>query len=56
MQNLYKRSLSGPDAIHFIEVSDEVPLKVGDKVVQVVDWERRHDNMQQHSGTYPKSA
>ncbi|CRK92116.1 CLUMA_CG005697, isoform A [Clunio marinus] len=43
----------GPDAIHYIESTDtDVFLKVGDKVKQIVDWERRHDNMQQHSAQH----
>ena len=48
----------GPEAIHFIETAgNEVPLmKVGDEVVQIVDWERRHDHMQQHSGQHLISA
>lgn len=50
-------SLPGPDAIHFIDsTTDDVPLKVGDKVKQIVDWDRRHDNMQQHSGQHLISA
>lgn len=47
----------GPEAIHFLEsAGDDVPLKVGDEVVQLVDWERRHDHMQQHSGQHLISA
>jgi misacylated tRNA(Ala) deacylase len=46
----------GADAIHFVELNSEVPLKVGDEVVQVVNWERRHDHMQQHSGQHLISA
>lgn len=33
-------------AIHFVET----PLEEGQMVKQVLDWERRHDHMQQHSG------
>ena len=33
-----------------------MPLKVGDEVLQVVNWERRHDHMQQHSGQHLISA
>lgn len=47
----------GPDAIHFIDTVEGGPtLKVGDKVKQLVDWKRRHDNMQQHSGQHLISA
>lgn len=46
----------GADAIHFIEANSEVSLKVGDEVVQVINWERRHDHMQQHSGQHLISA
>lgn len=47
----------GPEAIHAIEsAGDEVPLSVGDEVVQTVNWERRHDHMQQHSGQHLISA
>jgi misacylated tRNA(Ala) deacylase len=46
----------GAEAIHFVEPSLKVPLKVGDEVKQVVDWERRHDHMQQHSGQHLISA
>jgi misacylated tRNA(Ala) deacylase len=31
-------------------------LKIGDEVKQVVDWNRRHDHMQQHSGQHLISA
>ena len=33
-------------AVHFVET----PLPEGQVVKQVLDWERRHDHMQQHSG------
>lgn len=36
----------GPDAIHFVCSS----LEVGQEVLVKVDWERRFDHMQQHSG------
>lgn len=45
----------GPEAIHFVEC-EKFPLKVGDEVKQVVDWNRRHDHMQQHSGQHLISA
>lgn len=46
----------GAEAIHYVNVNPEVSLKVGDEIVQVVDWNRRHDNMQQHSGQHLISA
>ncbi|XP_055590442.1 alanyl-tRNA editing protein Aarsd1-A isoform X2 [Uranotaenia lowii] len=41
----------GPDAIHRIEV-ESAPFAVGDLVSQKVDWDRRFDHMQQHSGQH----
>ena len=38
----------GKDAIHFVTES----LEVGATVTQVIDWERRWDHMQQHSGQH----
>ena len=38
----------GGDAVHYIPV----PLDPGLKVTLKVDWERRFDHMQQHSGLY----
>ena len=35
-------------AIHFIESAK--PLTSGETVLQKVDWKRRFDHMQQHSG------
>lgn len=52
MSNVIRK---GPDAIHFIDGND-ISLKVGDEVLQVVNWERRHDHMQQHSGQHLISA
>lgn len=47
----------GPDAVHSIENDgNDRDLEVGDEVVQVVDWDRRHDHMQQHSGQHLISA
>lgn len=47
----------GSDAVHSIETDgNDCNLKVGDEVVQVVDWVRRHDHMQQHSGQHLISA
>lgn len=47
--DVYRR---GPAAVHF--VSGE--LEPGAKVKQTLDWERRFDNMQQHSGQHIVSA
>lgn len=41
----------GADAHHFIE-SSEVPFNIGEFVVSKIDWNRRHDHMQQHSGEF----
>jgi len=41
-------------AVHFL--SEQVNLLNGERVVQIVDWERRWDNMQQHSGQHLISA
>ncbi|XP_056286636.1 alanyl-tRNA editing protein Aarsd1-like isoform X1 [Pseudoliparis swirei] len=38
----------GPDAVHFVSS----PLEVGQEVQVKVDWERRFDHMQQHSGQH----
>ncbi|XP_063156534.1 putative protein PTGES3L isoform X1 [Candoia aspera] len=38
----------GPDALHFIQT----PLEPGTKVQLVLDWDRRFDHMQQHSGQH----
>lgn len=47
----------GSSAVHFIEnAGNDFDLKVGDEVVQHVDWVRRHDHMQQHSGQHLISA
>lgn len=42
----------GGEAIHFLESA----LEVGKKVIQNVDWLRRHDHMQQHSAQHLISA
>ncbi|CAH1180152.1 unnamed protein product [Phaedon cochleariae] len=39
-------------AIHYVNQ----PLEVGTEVVQKIDWERRFDHMQQHSGQHLLSA
>lgn len=36
----------GPEALHFVSS----PLDVGQEVLVKVNWERRFDHMQQHSG------
>jgi len=41
-------------AVHFIEAT--TPLQVGEHVLQKVDWRRRLDHMQQHSGQHLISA
>ncbi|XP_055534833.1 alanyl-tRNA editing protein Aarsd1-A [Wyeomyia smithii] len=41
----------GADAIHFLE-GEEQPFQVGDQVTQKVNWNRRFDHMQQHSGQH----
>ncbi|KAM7371000.1 hypothetical protein PAMP_010506 [Pampus punctatissimus] len=38
----------GPDAVHFVGS----PLEAGQEVTVKVDWERRFDHMQQHSGQH----
>ncbi|XP_040885264.1 alanyl-tRNA editing protein Aarsd1 isoform X2 [Toxotes jaculatrix] len=38
----------GPEAVHFVTS----PLEVGQEVQVKVDWERRFDHMQQHSGQH----
>ena len=42
----------GADAVHFLPT----PLDVGSEVEVKVDWMRRFDNMQQHSGEYMDSV
>uniref|UniRef100_A0A224XPM8 Alanyl-transfer RNA synthetases family profile domain-containing protein n=1 Tax=Panstrongylus lignarius TaxID=156445 RepID=A0A224XPM8_9HEMI len=38
----------GSEAVHYVEK----PVKEGEQVLQKVDWERRLDHMQQHSGQH----
>lgn len=49
-----KRVLSvirkGDTAVHFVESTE--PFSPGKEVNQVIDWERRKDHMQQHSGQH----
>lgn len=41
----------GAEAHHFvIDSTTNVPFNVGDVVRCTIDWNRRHDHMQQHSG------
>lgn len=44
----------GAEAYHFVE--SEVPFVVGESVTSKIDWNRRHDHMQQHSGQHLISA
>ena len=50
-------SRHGTQAIHFVESNhnDDEPLTVGQEARQIVDWARRFDNMQQHTGGYDLS-
>ncbi len=41
---------------HEIELGDNVPLKVGDKVHCVIDWERRYKLMRSHTAAHVVSA
>lgn len=42
----------GAEAHHFVvDTSSTPPFLVGDPVHCTVDWKRRHDHMQQHSGS-----
>ena len=45
---------AGDTAVHFLETSQD--WGPGTAVTQVVDWDRRWDNMQQHSGQHLLSA
>ncbi|CAO1415929.1 unnamed protein product [Diamesa serratosioi] len=45
----------GAEALHFLDGSDG-DIKVGDEVLQEIDWIRREDHMQQHSGQHLISA
>lgn len=40
----------GPKAIHYVESDDS--FNVGDVVELKIDWDRRFDHMQQHSGLF----
>lgn len=52
MLNVQRRAA---EALHFVETEVE-PFIVGQTVHCEIDWERRHDNMQQHSGQHLISA
>lgn len=40
------------EAYHFVaDTSSTPPFAAGDSVQCTVDWKRRHDHMQQHSGS-----
>lgn len=45
---MYHVKRKADKAVHF--VTD--PLEVGETVYQTIDWERRFDHMQQHSGQH----
>ena len=49
-----KVSRKNGKAIHFVEAG--TPLACGEVVSQKVDWKRRFDHMQQHSGQHLISA
>lgn len=53
VKNIFRRER---EAVHEIFVADLLPLSVGDEVTQIVDWDRRFDHMQQHSGQHLISA
>ncbi|KAF2351718.1 Threonyl/alanyl tRNA synthetase SAD [Trinorchestia longiramus] len=42
----------GLQAVHYLDA----PLPVGEKVLQVIDWKRRKDHMQQHSAQHLLTA
>ncbi|KAF2904635.1 hypothetical protein ILUMI_01541 [Ignelater luminosus] len=45
---VYQVKRQGDSAIHYVDK----PLAVGEKVKQTIDWDRRFDHMQQHSGQH----
>ncbi|KAK9730161.1 Threonyl and Alanyl tRNA synthetase second additional domain [Popillia japonica] len=47
-KKVYQVVRRGALAVHLTEE----PLNIGDKVVQKIDWDRRLDHMQQHSGQH----
>lgn len=40
----------GATAIHYVQSNDS--FNIGDVVQQKIDWDRRFDHMQQHSGLF----
>lgn len=46
----------GSQAVHRVEVTGELGFAPGDSVQQKLDWDRRHNHMQQHSGQHLLSA
>lgn len=47
----------GGEAHHFIlDAATDPPFVTGDSVKCTVDWQRRHDHMQQHSGQHLVTA
>ncbi|KAM8947225.1 alanyl-tRNA editing protein Aarsd1-B-like [Pelodytes ibericus] len=49
---VHRVTRQGPDAVHFVSS----PLEVGAEVLVKIDWERRFDHMQQHSGQHLVTA
>lgn len=48
VRNVFRKA---QQAVHEV-VAAQIPLKVGDEVLQITDWDRRFDFMQQHSGQH----
>lgn len=43
----------GAEAHHFVQdLTGTPPFSMGEVVRCTIDWERRHDHMQQHSGNF----
>ncbi|KAJ6637663.1 Alanyl-tRNA editing protein Aarsd1 [Pseudolycoriella hygida] len=49
-KRVFNVTRKGPNAIHYVESDDS--FNIGDVVKQKIDWERRFDHMQQHSGQH----
>jgi misacylated tRNA(Ala) deacylase len=47
-QPVYQVIRRGDKAVHYVEQ----PLNIGEEVKEVIDWKRRLDHMQQHSGQH----
>lgn len=51
----------GPHAVHYVvpptagKVEEACPLQTGSEVDMSVDWSRRFDHMQQHSGEWAET-